>query len=119
MDSEFEWKLRAAVSAGWRILVIQVGLLTIAWFVYLTIMAMRPDAVLALWGPQVTWSTVATVSLMAIAVYKVSLWIQAALLAWGWMWGTRLRARRESPVAERSEPAQEPTVSAGSHSAHA
>jgi hypothetical protein len=31
MDDAFERKLRAAVSAGWRVLVVEVGLLTLAW----------------------------------------------------------------------------------------
>jgi hypothetical protein len=91
MDDAFERKLRAAVSAGWRVLVVEVGLLTLVWVAYLAIMAAHPPALLVLWGPDVTWSTVATISLQAIAVFKVALWLQAALLAWAALWASTLR----------------------------
>jgi hypothetical protein len=119
MDLEFERKLRAAVSAGWRVLVIQVGLLTIVWVAYLGIIAARPAALLALWGPQVTWSTVATVSLVAIAVYKVSLWLQAALLAWAWMWASSLRRMREGSAERLREPEGREGPPAGARAASA
>jgi hypothetical protein len=91
MDEAFERKLRAAVSAGWRVLIVEVVFLTLVWVGYLVIMGARPAALLALWGPEVTWSTVATVSLQAIAAFKVALWLQAALLAWGALWAATLR----------------------------
>jgi hypothetical protein len=106
MDIEFERRLRAAVSAGWRMLVIEVGLLTIVWVIYLAAMSTRAATMLALWGPYVSMSTVATVSLMAIAAFKVALWLQAALLGWAWMWASRLRKMREA------EPPREPAVRA-------
>jgi hypothetical protein len=98
MDGAFERKLRAAVSAGWRVLVVEVGLLTIVWVVYLLIMSAHPPAILALCGPDVTWPTVATISLQSIAVFKVALWLQAALLAWGALWASILR-RSNAPLA--------------------
>jgi hypothetical protein len=91
MDEAFERRLRAAVSAGWRVLVIEVGLLTMAWVIILAVMGAHPNAMLALSGPDVSWKTVATISLTAIAVFKVALWLQAGLLAWAWMWASTLR----------------------------
>jgi hypothetical protein len=106
MDLAFERKLRAAVSAGVRVLVVEVGLLTIVWVIHLAAMAAHPSAVLALWGPDVSWSMVAAISLHAIATFKVALWLQAALLAWGWVWASMLRRMREGSVEQRSEPAR-------------
>ncbi len=99
MDEAFERKLRAAVSAGWRVLLVEVGLLTLVWVVYLGIMGVHPPVLIALWGPGVTWSTVATVSLFAIAGFKVVLWVQAGLLAWGALWASTLR-RSNARIAE-------------------
>jgi len=100
MDDAFERKLRAAVSAGWRVLVVEVGLLTLAWVAYLAIQAGHPTALLVLWGPDVSWSTVATISLQAIAVFKVALWLQAALLAWAALWASTLR-KRNARISEK------------------
>ncbi len=99
VDEAFERKLRAAVSAGWRVLLVEVGLLSLVWVVYLAIMAAHPPVLIALWGPGVTWSTVATVSLFAIAGFKVVLWVQAGLLAWGALWASMLR-RSNARIAE-------------------
>jgi len=102
MDEAFERKLRAAVSAGWRVLIVEVGLLTLAWVAYLAIMGAHPPALLALWGPDVTWSTVAAISLEAIAIFKVALWLQAVLLAWGAVWASRLAlSARSASLANR------------------
>jgi hypothetical protein len=91
MDTAFERRLRAAVSAGWRVLVVEVGILTLVWAVYLVAMSAHPGAMLALWGPYVTRSTAATISVYAIATCKIALWLQAALLAWGSLWASTLR----------------------------
>lgn len=95
MDAGFEDKLRAAVSAGWRVLLIEVGFLTLVWLIYLTVMPSHPAALIALWGPEVSWSTVATVTLQAIAMFKVAVWLQAGLLLWAAIWAVRLRNRGE------------------------
>lgn len=97
MDDAFERKLRAAVSAGWRVVIVEAAVLTLLWVVYLVLMGTRPPAILALWGPGATWSTFAMVTILAIAAFKVALWLQIALLAWGSLWASTLR--RESKPA--------------------
>jgi hypothetical protein len=98
------------VSAGWRVLLIEVAFLTTVWLISVSIMTAHPAALLAFWGPDVSWSTVATISLGAIALFKVALWLQAALLLWAWMWASRLRkrsaidAQRRIPSTSASEP---------------
>jgi hypothetical protein len=110
MDAGFDAKLRAAVSAGWRVLVAEVVFLTLVWLIYLRIMSAHPAPMLALFGPDVSWSTVALVTLLAVAVFKVAIWIEAGVVLWMWTWGSLLR-RRGAPDArgrtERGEPPAE------------
>jgi hypothetical protein len=112
MDATFERRLRAAISSGWRVLLVEVAVLTLAWVVYRAVMGAHPSAMLALWGPDVTWSTVATISLQSIAAFKVALWLQAAVLAWGWLWASTLRKLDAESAEPRSESALEQAPSA-------
>jgi hypothetical protein len=105
MDTAFESRLRAAVSAGWRVLLVEVGFVTLVWLVYLGIMAAHPSAMRALFGPDVSWSAVATVTLLAVAVFKVALWLQASLLLWAWLWAVMLRRQRAADARRRTESA--------------
>jgi hypothetical protein len=98
-----EQKLRAAVSAGWKVVVIEAVFITVAWLAYLATITGRAGWLLALWGPEVSWPTVATVSVLAIAAFKVMLWLQAALVLWAWMWARALR--RSRVTAESGAPA--------------
>jgi hypothetical protein len=92
MDVTFEQKLRAAVSAGWRVLLIEVAFLLVAWLLY---RATMPPAgvgqINVLIGPQVNLVTVASVWLMALAFFKLALWLQAGILLWAWVWSVMLR----------------------------
>jgi hypothetical protein len=107
MDATFERRLRAAVSAGWRVLVAEVAFLALVWGIYVSIEGAHPSAMLALWGPDVTWSTVATISLQAIAACKVVIWLQVALLAWAWLWASTLRKLGADNAEPRIESAPE------------
>jgi hypothetical protein len=107
MEATFERRLRAAVSAGWRVLVVEVAFVTLAWVISWAITSAHPSAMLALLGPDVTWSTLATISLASIAAFKVALWLQAALLAWGWLWASTLRKLGAESAESRSESAIE------------
>jgi hypothetical protein len=114
MDATFERKLRAAISAGWRVLLVEVVFLTLVWAAYLTITGVHPTWMLALWGPDVTWSIVATISLQAIAACKVAIWFQVALLAWAWMWSSRLRKLGAESAERRSDNEREQRATVGS-----
>jgi hypothetical protein len=119
MDTAFETRLRAAVSAGWRVLLIEVGFLTLVWLIYLTVMPAHPAAMMAMWGPDVSWSTVATVTLLAVAAFKVALWLQGALLLWAWMWASRLRRRDAADARRRTETAGREELTANSRTVSA
>jgi hypothetical protein len=119
MDTAFENRLRAAVSAGWRVLLIEAGFLTLVWLIYLAVISAHPAAMLALWGPDVSWSTVATISLWAVAVFKVALWLQGALLLWAWMWASMLRRRGAADARRRKESLEREQAQAGSRAVSA
>jgi len=119
MDAAFEDRLRSAISAGWRVLLIEVGWLTLVWLIYRFFATAHPALMLALWGPDASWSTVATVALVAVAVFKMGLWLQAALLLWGWLWSSMLRKRRAADALSRTDrnEAEEPVARSGAVSA--
>jgi hypothetical protein len=92
MDITFEQKLRAAVSAGWRVLLIEVAFLLVAWLLYrATVPPAGVGQINVLIGPQVSQATVASVWLVALALFKLALWLQAGILLWAWMWSVMLR----------------------------
>jgi hypothetical protein len=103
MEPTFEDKLRAAVKAGWRALLAEVVFLTAVWFIYLAIVETHWNGWLSLWGPNATWAMVSRITLWAIAVYKLGIWLQAAILLWAWLWSRALRQRRMSTVQREDE----------------
>lgn len=119
MDTAFENRLRAAVSAGWRVLLIEAGFVTVVWLIFRAAIAAHPAAMLALWGPDVSWSTVTTIGLQAIAAFKVALWLQAALLLWAWMWASMLRRQGAADARPRTEATDREQAPAGSRAVSA
>ena len=63
MNDPFEKKVRAAAVAGWWVVLIGYALLTLTWGVYLVLVSSRPAWMRAMWGPDVTWDFMQTVSL--------------------------------------------------------
>jgi hypothetical protein len=105
MGMTFEEKLRAAISAGWRVLLIEVALLLVAWLVYrATVLPADSGAMIVLIGPDVSSTTVASVWLVGLTVFKLALWLQAGLLLWAWIWAVMLRkTRRGEETCGRAE----------------
>jgi hypothetical protein len=103
VEDAFEKKVRAAVEAGWRALVVGVAFLTVVWFVYLAIIRTRAHWMAWLLGPEVTWSTLTTVSLWAMAALKIGLYGFALLEVWGAFWVRRLRKLRDPAPKVREE----------------
>src|SRR4051812_24620458 len=91
MENDFSTRLRAAGGAGWRILLIGIGIVTAQWIAYLVIIARQPGWFLALWGDGTTWSEVRIVWLVAMAALKLILAVMALILAWAALWSARLR----------------------------
>jgi hypothetical protein len=51
MNDLFEKKVRAAAVAGWWVVLIAIGFLTLLWLIYLAVMSTHPALLLSLWGP--------------------------------------------------------------------
>ena len=91
MNDAFEKKVRAAAVAGWWVVLIGYALLTLTWGVYLILVSARPALMLAMWGPDVTWGFMQTVSLWFLGVFKAFLWFLFLVVLWLTLWARKLR----------------------------
>jgi hypothetical protein len=91
MNDAFERKVRAAAVAGWWVILIGYALLTLTWLVYLALVTTRPAWLLAMWGQNVTWDFMQTVSLWFLGALKLFLWFLILLALWLTLWARQLR----------------------------
>jgi hypothetical protein len=105
MEITLDEKLRAAISAGWRVLLIEVVLLLVAWLAYRATAPAGSDAMIVLIGSGVSSATVASIWLVGLAIFKLALWLQAGLLLWAWMWSVMLRKIRGGTATAGTEAA--------------
>lgn len=91
MNDSFEKKVRAAAVAGWSVFVIAYVLLLVTWFAYLGIVSARPAWLLMMWGPDVSWDFLQTVSLWFMGVFKLSIWLLLLVVLWLTLWARQLR----------------------------
>ena len=90
MNEEFASRVRSAAVAGWWTILIGALLLTFQWLVSLPLLSKKPDWLLTLWGPDITWQTVRTVWLWAMTIFKLCLWLMTLLVIWLSLWARRL-----------------------------
>lgn len=97
--NDFEKKVRAAAVAGWWVVLIGYAFLTVIWLVYLAFVTARPNWLLAMWGQQVSWDFMQTLSLWFLGVFKLFLWLLLLLALWLTLWARQLRKadRRDLP----------------------
>ena len=91
MNEAFEKKVRAAAVAGWWVILIGYALLTLTWGVYLALVSARPAWMLAMWGHDVSWDFMQTVSLWFLGVFKLFLWLLILVVLWLTLWARQLR----------------------------
>ena len=91
MNDSFEKKLRAAAVAAWWVVLIGYALLTLTWGVYLILVTARPEWMLAMWGQNVTWDFMQTVSIWFLGVFKLLLWFLFLAALWLTLWARQLR----------------------------
>jgi hypothetical protein len=91
MNDPFEKKVRAAAVAGWWVILIAVGFLTLLWLIYLAVMSTHPAWLLTLWGPGVDWSFVQNVWFWAMAAFKFCVWLMVFAVLWLTLWAKQLR----------------------------
>ena len=91
MNDAFEKKVRAAAVAGWWVVLIAAGFLTLVWLIYLAAMNTRPGWMLAMWGPDVSWAVVQNVWLWVMVAFKFCVWLMALVALWLTLWARQLR----------------------------
>jgi hypothetical protein len=91
MNDSFEKKVRAAAVAAWWVVIFGYVLLTLVWLVYLALVSTRPAWLLALWGQNVSWDFMQTMSLWLIGVFKLFLWFLFLVALWLTLWARQLR----------------------------
>lgn len=91
MNDSFEKKLRAAAVAAWWVVLIGYALLTLTWGVYLILVTARPEWMLAMWGQNVTWDFMQTVSIWFLGVFKLFLWFLFLAALWLTLWARQLQ----------------------------
>jgi hypothetical protein len=104
MSTSLESRLRAAASAGWRVLLVQFAAFIAAWLFYVAVLPARPEWLHAFLGRDLAWSFIQGTSLWAITAYKLFLWLQACAVLWVWLWARALHRREEAAAPKPVEP---------------
>jgi hypothetical protein len=91
MNDPFEKKVRAAAVTGLWVVLIGYVLLTVVWLVYLALVTTRPAWLLGMWGQDVRWDFMQTVSLWFLGVFKLFLWLLILVALWLTLWARQLR----------------------------
>jgi len=91
MNDSFEKRVRAAGVAVWWVVLIGYLLLTATWVVYLIFVSARPAWLLSMWGENVTWDFMQTVSLWFLGGFKLFLWFLVLVALWLTLWARQLR----------------------------
>ena len=91
MNDSFEKKVRAAAVAGWWVVLIGYSLLLVTWAAYLGLVSARPAWLLMMWGPDVSWDFMQTVSLWFMGVFKLFIWFLFLVVVWLTLWTRQLR----------------------------
>jgi hypothetical protein len=91
MNDAFEKKVRAAAVAGWWVVLVAIGFLTLLWLMYLAVMSTHPAWLLALWGPGVDWPFVQSLWFWVIVVFKFCVWWLVLAILWLSLWARQLR----------------------------
>jgi hypothetical protein len=91
MNENFEKKVHAAAGALWWTVLIGYLLLTLVWLVYLLLVSARPAWLVGLWGQDISWDFMQTMSLWFLGVFKLFLWFLFLAALWLTLWARRLR----------------------------
>ncbi|HET8578823.1 MAG TPA: hypothetical protein VFO18_17130 [Methylomirabilota bacterium] len=92
MNDDFAKRVGSAAIAGWWTILIGSLFLTLQWLMSQMLLSAKPDWVLTLWGPGISWATVGTIWWWIMAIFKMTLWLMALLVIWLSLWARRLRS---------------------------
>ncbi len=91
MNDNFTMRVRSAAITGWWTILIGVAFIALVWLAYLRIMSVRPEWILRLWGPDVTWSDLEHIMLSVIVAFRFFLWVLVLGVIWLSLWAHKLR----------------------------
>ena len=91
MNNEFVQRVKAAAVAGWWTLLIAFVFLLLAWVIFRTLLATRPEWLLTLCGPDVSWANINTMGLWLLTVFKLCIYLLALVVVWLSLWASQLR----------------------------
>jgi hypothetical protein len=91
MNDAFEKRVGAAAAAGWWVVLIALGFLTLHWLIYLVVMSNRPGWLMSLWGPGIEWPFVQNVWFWFLASFKFCFWLMVFAVLWLTLWARQLR----------------------------
>lgn len=93
MNDSLAKHVRAAAVAGWWTILIAAVWLTLAWVLWLIILATKPDWLLTLWGggEHLTWATVQTMVLWFFGAFKCVMFVGLWLTIWLSFWSRGLK----------------------------
>jgi hypothetical protein len=94
MSDDFARRVRSAAVAGWWTLLIGSLFLTLQWLASQALLSIKPQGLLTLWGPDITWETVQLVWWWVMAIFKMCLWLMALVVIWLSLWARRLHRIR-------------------------
>ena len=90
MDDLLYKKVHAAASAGWWTLLVAVIFATIVWAAFLAMGHCKCPCVSAMWGG-VSWDTIQTVAIWAMAAFKIVIWTIFLVVVWLTIWARKLK----------------------------
>jgi len=91
MNDQFERKVRAAAVAGWWVVLIAVGFLTLLWLIYLAAMSTHPAWLLTMWWPGIDWPFLQNVWFWGMVAFKFCVWLVILAVLWLTLWARQLR----------------------------
>jgi len=90
MNQPFEKNLKAAVGPGWCIWLIAVVGMTAHWFTYRHFMTTKPDWILEMMGPDMTWAESQKLWLLILVLGRMFIGAFLLLMLWLTLWSRKL-----------------------------
>ncbi len=91
MDEVYAKRVRDAAIAGWWTILVAVIVASVQWLAYLAVMHFKPEWMLCVWGPSMSWERMGRLWMGYMAVFKIIIWTMILAVIWLSLWARRLR----------------------------